>query len=57
MARCLEYELPHLNSPECYFHSISEEFRAKRDRFAQILDECGMKPIIPDGGYFMLADI
>lgn len=56
MARCLEYELPRLNSPECYFHSISEEFRAKRDRFAEILDECGMKPIIPDGGYFMLAD-
>ena len=56
VARCLEYELTRLNSPECYFYSISREFQEKRDRFARVLHECGMKPIIPDGGYFMLAD-
>jgi kynurenine--oxoglutarate transaminase/cysteine-S-conjugate beta-lyase/glutamine--phenylpyruvate transaminase len=28
----------------------------KRDKIVQVLKECGMKPIVPDGGYFILAD-
>lgn len=28
----------------------------KRDFLAKCLQEVGMKPIIPDGGYFMIAD-
>lgn len=56
VARCFEYELKRLNSPECYFNSISNEFLGKRDRIVQVLKECGMKPIVPDGGYFILAD-
>ena len=27
-----------------------------RDKMAEVLREIGMKPILPDGGYFMLAD-
>ncbi len=56
IARCFEYELKRLNSPECYFNSISNEFLEKRDKIVQVLKECGMKPIVPDGGYFILAD-
>ncbi|CAF3478975.1 unnamed protein product [Rotaria socialis] len=56
VARCFEYELKRLNSPECYFNYISKELLEKRDKLVQVLKECGMKPVIPDGGYFILAD-
>ena len=56
MARCFEYESKRLESPECYFNSISNEFLAKREKIVQALKDCGMKPVIPDGGYFILAD-
>ena len=32
------------------------EFLEKRDKFIQALKDCGMKPVVPDGGYFVLAD-
>ena len=57
VARCFEYELKRLNSPECYFNSIPSEFIGKRDKLVQALKECGMKPVVPDGGYFVLADV
>ena len=28
-----------------------------RDGMAEVLREIGMKPILPDGGFFMLADV
>lgn len=31
--------------------------KEKRDSMAKMLSSVGFKPIIPDGGYFMLADI
>lgn len=36
---------------------MPKEFLEKRDKFAQVLYECNMKPIIPDGGHFIIADI
>ncbi|CAF0994078.1 unnamed protein product [Rotaria sordida] len=56
VARCFEYELKRINSSKCYFNSISNEFLEKRDKFVQALKECGIKPVVPDGGYFILAD-
>jgi kynurenine--oxoglutarate transaminase/cysteine-S-conjugate beta-lyase/glutamine--phenylpyruvate transaminase len=56
VARCFEYEFKRLNSSKCYFNSISKELVEKRDKIARALQECGMKPIVPDGGYFILAD-
>ncbi|CAF4519777.1 unnamed protein product, partial [Rotaria socialis] len=47
VARCFEYELKRLNSPECYFNYISKELLEKRDKLVQVLKECGMKPVIP----------
>lgn len=57
VARCYENEFKQIDSPECYFNSVSKELKRKRDYLAEQLSEAGLEPIIPDGGYFMLADI
>uniref|UniRef100_A0A8D3DU26 Kynurenine--oxoglutarate transaminase 3 n=1 Tax=Scophthalmus maximus TaxID=52904 RepID=A0A8D3DU26_SCOMX len=43
-----------MGQPECYFTSLAEELEGKRDRMAAIVQEAGMTPVIPEGGYFML---
>ena len=40
-----------------YFNSISVELRPKRDRIVKLLIEAGLTPVIPEGGYFIMADI
>lgn len=57
IARCFELELTRLDSPECYYNSIKAEIKPKRDALAKLLIEAGLEPIIPEGGYFMMADI
>lgn len=57
LARCYETELKRLEEPECYFNSLKTELKAKRDYLAEQLVEAGFDPIIPDGGFFMLANI
>jgi kynurenine--oxoglutarate transaminase/cysteine-S-conjugate beta-lyase/glutamine--phenylpyruvate transaminase len=57
IGRCFELELSRLNKPESYFKSIVEELKPKRDRLAKLLLDIGLTPVIPEGGYFMLADI
>lgn len=51
-----EKELTRLNDEECYFYSLARELEPKRDYMAQFLKKAGMKPIVPEGGYFMIAD-
>ncbi|XP_012718285.2 kynurenine--oxoglutarate transaminase 3 isoform X1 [Fundulus heteroclitus] len=46
-----------MGQPDCYFSSLAAELEAKRDRLAAILQEAGMTPVIPEGGYFMLVDV
>ena len=57
VARCFELELSRFGAPESYFKSISAELKPKRDRLAKLLLDIGLTPVIPEGGYFMLADI
>ncbi|XP_060645763.1 kynurenine aminotransferase isoform X1 [Drosophila nasuta] len=56
VARSFELELERLDKPECYFHSLPRELQPKRDFMAKFLNEAGLRPTIPEGGYFMLAD-
>lgn len=57
IARCFELELTRFDTPECYYNSIKAEIKPKRDALAKLLVEAGLDPIIPEGGYFMMADI
>lgn len=56
IAIAFEAELKRLDSPACYFNSLPVELKEKRDFMAKFLKEVGMKPILPEGGYFMIAD-
>eukprot|EP00088_Acartia_fossae_P047136 TRINITY_DN5107_c0_g1_i4.p1 TRINITY_DN5107_c0_g1~~TRINITY_DN5107_c0_g1_i4.p1 ORF type:complete len:461 (-),score=97.48 TRINITY_DN5107_c0_g1_i4:383-1765(-) len=56
VARAFELEMSRLDSPDCYFKSISVDLARKRDFISGMLENVGMKPVIPEGGYFIMAD-
>lgn len=56
VARGFELEIERLGKDECYFVSLPRELEVKRDYMVDFLEKCGMKPVVPDGGYFILAD-
>ena len=45
-----------LDSPDCYFRSISVELQKKRDYICSMLKNAGMEPVIPEAGYFVMAN-
>lgn len=51
-----EKELARFGHEDCYFFSLPRELEAKREYMARFLKNIGMKPTIPEGGYFMIAD-
>ncbi|RUS87214.1 hypothetical protein EGW08_005054 [Elysia chlorotica] len=56
VARGLELEISRLGTPESYLTSLAEELLPKRDNLVQQLVDAGLKPVVPEGGYFMMAD-
>lgn len=50
-----EYEL--FGSPQSYFQQLPAMLQHKRQKLSMCLDSVGLKPIMPEGGYFMVADI
>jgi len=52
-----EHEMERLGSDDCYFHSLPNELESKRDKLASVLSESGFIPYVPEGGYFMMADV
>ncbi|MEI8101967.1 MAG: pyridoxal phosphate-dependent aminotransferase [Chlorobium sp.] len=40
-----------------YYRSLAVDYQAKRDRFCDALDRAGLAPHIPDGAYYVLADV
>lgn len=52
----LENEMSMLSSNTSYWHVLRSDLREKRDKMANILTKAKMNPIVPEGGYFMLAD-
>ncbi|RZF39995.1 hypothetical protein LSTR_LSTR002398 [Laodelphax striatellus] len=56
VARSFELEMTRLDSPDCFFNEISAILEPKRDFLVNALTHIGMKPVIPEGGYFVVAD-
>lgn len=52
----IEMALREQGSKDCYFTSLADELLPKRDEMARLLKTIGLKPIVPEGGYFMVAD-
>ena len=46
-----------LGTKDSYWYWLQETLLQKRNRMYSMAKEAGLNPIIPDGGYFMVADI
>ncbi|XP_072918732.1 kynurenine--oxoglutarate transaminase 3-like isoform X1 [Hemitrygon akajei] len=57
VARGIQKEYSRLKEQDCYFRSLIRELELKRNRMAELLLACGMRPVVPEGGYFMIADV
>ncbi|XP_069593629.1 kynurenine--oxoglutarate transaminase 3 isoform X3 [Ranitomeya imitator] len=57
LAHALFKDLKRMDEPECYFSALPRELEGKRDRMAGLLQAARLKPVIPEGGYFMVADV
>lgn len=51
-----EKEFERLNTPDSYFPTLAKELSKKRDFMIEFLRSAGMKPVVPQGGYFLIAD-
>ncbi|KAK6185941.1 hypothetical protein SNE40_008069 [Patella caerulea] len=57
VAIAIETEMTRLESEDCYLKSLARDLENKRDYLASLLAEIGLKPILPGGGYFLVADV
>ena len=53
----IERETAILGQDDSYFKQLPRMLQLKRDEMYAALKDVGMSPIIPQGGYFMLANI
>ena len=52
----LEIETAKIGQNDSYWKELAEELEPKRDRICKFLQSVGMKPTVPEGGYFLIAD-
>lgn len=43
--------------PDRYYHELALDYRRKRGRFCDVLTKAGLTPSIPQGAYYVLADV
>ncbi|MGA8528530.1 MAG: aminotransferase class I/II-fold pyridoxal phosphate-dependent enzyme [Acidobacteriaceae bacterium] len=46
-----------LELPDSFYAGLSTEYQAKRDMLCSALADAGLKPSIPQGAYYVLADV
>ena len=46
-----------LTNGDAIVHALAEDYERKRDFLVDVLDEMGLQPSVPDGGYFILTDV
>ena len=45
-----------LGQDDSYFKQLPRMLQVKRDEVYKALKEVGMNPVLPEGGYFMMAN-
>lgn len=54
----LQYALVEgLKAPVGYYEELRADYQRKRDMLAEALDAAGFAPVVPQGAYYMLADV
>jgi aminotransferase len=48
---------PGLDGDPAYFRGLATEYQGKRDLCCDALDRAGLRPIVPQGAYYVLADV
>jgi aminotransferase len=43
--------------PDAFYRDLAREYQEKRDRFCLALTKAGLKPSLPRGAYYVLADV
>ena len=43
--------------PDSFYRSLAHDYRQKRDKFCSALAKAGLIPTIPEGAYYVLADV
>ncbi|ALA61191.1 pyridoxal phosphate-dependent aminotransferase [Nitrospira moscoviensis] len=43
--------------PDTFYENLARDYQHKRDRFCAALDKAGLRPSIPGGAYYVLADV
>jgi aminotransferase len=43
--------------PDEFYRELARAYQQKRDRFCAALDEAGLRPSVPHGAYYVLADV
>lgn len=56
IAQCLLKAREPYEGYDSYYQWIAGEYKRKRGLLADALKSAGMKPIVPDGGFFIMAD-
>ncbi len=46
-----------IETADTYYAELAQEYEQKRDFLTNVLADVGLNPIIPDGTYFVMADI
>uniref|UniRef100_A0A8D2DZJ5 Kynurenine--oxoglutarate transaminase 1 n=1 Tax=Sciurus vulgaris TaxID=55149 RepID=A0A8D2DZJ5_SCIVU len=57
VAKSFEWEQLHMGQPGSYFEEFPKAMQRNRDHMTHSLQTVGLKPVVPHGGYFLIADI
>ncbi|XP_025768781.1 kynurenine--oxoglutarate transaminase 1 [Puma concolor] len=57
VAQSFEHEQLHFGQPSSYFAQFPQAMQRTRDHMIRSLQSVGLKPVVPQGSYFFMADI
>ncbi|EDV22343.1 uncharacterized protein TRIADDRAFT_28708, partial [Trichoplax adhaerens] len=57
VAIALENEIKNRDSEDSYLNNLPKILESKRNQMVRFLSEADITPIVPEGGYFMMADV